>query len=160
METVQMLGSLGEFFGSIGVLITLIYLATQVRQTQRAINANTFQSTTDTSVNLFGLTASSATLSEALSKANAGETLTAVEWTRVANLWRALIRNYENFFFQWQQGTLPEGRLTQLGLRLSRVRWASDEIFLQVWQQERDATSEEFVAWAEAEFEKYAETGR
>lgn len=157
METVQMLGSLGEFVSSIGVLATLIYLATQIKQTQRAINANTFQSTTDTTVHLFSISASSATLSEALAKANADEELTAVESTRVENLWRALIRNYENFFFQWQQGALGEERLLQYGQRLSRMRWRAGGTFLEVWQQDRPSVSEAFATWVEGQFEQYGE---
>ncbi len=37
--TIQDLGALGEFFGSIAVLVTLIYLAFQTRQNRMAIGA-------------------------------------------------------------------------------------------------------------------------
>ncbi len=37
--TIQDLGALGEFFGSIAVLVTLIYLAFQTRQNRIAIGA-------------------------------------------------------------------------------------------------------------------------
>jgi len=36
METYQVLGNLGEFIGSIAILITLIYLAAQIRQAGRS----------------------------------------------------------------------------------------------------------------------------
>ena len=39
--TIAELGALGEFLGSVGVLITLIYLAIQVQQTKRQIGSNT-----------------------------------------------------------------------------------------------------------------------
>ena len=39
--TITELGALGEFLGSVAVLITLIYLAVQVRQTKKQIEANT-----------------------------------------------------------------------------------------------------------------------
>ena len=41
--TIQDLGSIGEFVSSIVVLITLIYLAVQVRQTRNATVASTMQ---------------------------------------------------------------------------------------------------------------------
>ncbi len=41
METIQMLGSLGEFVGAIAVVATLVYLAIQVRHSKEAIEANT-----------------------------------------------------------------------------------------------------------------------
>ena len=39
--TITELGAVGEFVGSIAVLITLIYLAIQVRQTKGQVEANT-----------------------------------------------------------------------------------------------------------------------
>ena len=41
METIQMLGSLGEFVGAIAVVATLVYLAIQVRHSKDAMEANT-----------------------------------------------------------------------------------------------------------------------
>jgi len=39
-ENIQILGNLGEFIGAIGVVITLIYLSVQVRQSRTLIEAN------------------------------------------------------------------------------------------------------------------------
>ncbi len=39
--TIVELGALGEFLGSVAVLVTLIYLALQVQQTKRQIESNT-----------------------------------------------------------------------------------------------------------------------
>lgn len=41
METIQMLGSIGEFVGAIGVVVTLVYLSIQVRHSREAMEANT-----------------------------------------------------------------------------------------------------------------------
>ena len=41
LEISELLGNFGEFFGSIAVFITLIYLAIQVRQSKQATEANT-----------------------------------------------------------------------------------------------------------------------
>ena len=41
METIQMLGNLGEFVGAIAVVATLVYLAIQVRHSKEAMEANT-----------------------------------------------------------------------------------------------------------------------
>ncbi len=40
METIQMLGSLGEFVGAIAVVATLVYLAIQVRHSKEAMSEN------------------------------------------------------------------------------------------------------------------------
>ncbi len=41
METAQLLGNFGEFFGAIAVVVTLVYIAVQVSQSRDALNANT-----------------------------------------------------------------------------------------------------------------------
>lgn len=41
MSTAQLLGNLGEFGGAIAVVITLVYLAVQVRHSKEATEANT-----------------------------------------------------------------------------------------------------------------------
>jgi hypothetical protein len=46
METTQLLGNLGEFLGAIAVFVTLIYLATQVR------NSNRFEAAKHTDVHM------------------------------------------------------------------------------------------------------------
>ncbi len=38
MDTAQLLGNFGEFFGAIAVVATLIYLATQIRQNTRSMD--------------------------------------------------------------------------------------------------------------------------
>jgi hypothetical protein len=38
--TIQNLGALGEFVGSIGVIITLVYLAVQIRQNTQSVRVN------------------------------------------------------------------------------------------------------------------------
>ena len=43
--TIQDLGSLGEFLGSIAVLVTLVYLAAQIRQNSEFVKAATYHST-------------------------------------------------------------------------------------------------------------------
>lgn len=45
-ETAKLLGNFGEFLGSIGVIVTLIYLAVQIRSNTSATRANaSFQAT-------------------------------------------------------------------------------------------------------------------
>ena len=43
METAQLLGNFGEFFGAIAVVATLIYLAVQLRQNTAGMRANAYQ---------------------------------------------------------------------------------------------------------------------
>jgi hypothetical protein len=52
--TITELGAIGEFVGSFAVLATLIYLATQIKQSQKFAMAQAFQGRTDLSVQLGG----------------------------------------------------------------------------------------------------------
>ena len=48
--TLQDLGNIGELVGAIGVVVSLVYLATQIRQNTKAVRSNTSQAITDSRV--------------------------------------------------------------------------------------------------------------
>jgi hypothetical protein len=48
----QLLGNLGEFFGAIAVVVTLIYLAIQIRQNSAQLRINSYQVSTERNRNL------------------------------------------------------------------------------------------------------------
>lgn len=47
MSTAQLLGNFGEFVGSIAVVVTLVYLAVQIRQNTTALKSSTWQAIQD-----------------------------------------------------------------------------------------------------------------
>ena len=59
MEMAQLLGNLGEFFGSIAVVATLVYLAIQIRHSSRQTETQIEQSQSPQVQNLHGRTQSS-----------------------------------------------------------------------------------------------------
>ena len=69
METIQMLGSLGEFLGSIAVLATLIYLTIQVRHARSESAATALLQRTSHVLALTSGSTTSDSLAEALSLA-------------------------------------------------------------------------------------------
>ncbi len=71
METIQMLGSLGEFLGSIAVLATLVYLTIQVRHARIESAATAMLQRTSHTLALTGGSTTSDSLAEALSLAYA-----------------------------------------------------------------------------------------
>ena len=139
------LGALGEFLGSIGVIATLIYLAIQVRQTQRAVNANTYQALSDTSVSLFALSASTDGIAHAMTKLADEEQLDPIETYRAQNLYRATLRNVENWHYQWEQGLLPGDKIEALAGAMSG--WPAMGIW---WEEEKPKLRPSFVAWVES----------
>ena len=99
--TVQDLGAVGEFVGAIAVVVTLVYLARQIRQSAQATKAATYQDVyRDLRENLKNIPV------EIVRKIRAGEPLDAMEQNEI-NLWRiTMIRGYENWYRQYRYGTI------------------------------------------------------
>jgi hypothetical protein len=74
--SVTELGAIGEFLGSIGVLVTLIYLGLQIRKTNTAIRISSLATAQDLD---FRSSSQLAEYGELIVKANRGEALSEVE---------------------------------------------------------------------------------
>jgi hypothetical protein len=98
--TIAELGSLGEFIASLGVLITLIYLAIQMRQNTKAVRLNTAHSITEEWQDMFGLLASDQSLSEIFVEAAQSEELSGVRRLRYYTFMGSAMRAYENAYLQ------------------------------------------------------------
>lgn len=118
------LGALGEFLGSIAVLITLIYLSVQVRQNTMSMAENrklalaqTYQMRSDALQMMLVQAADSEHIGPIITKlTGAGypedigalQVLTSVERGRF-RLWQiAQHTHWDNMFFQYQQGFIDE----------------------------------------------------
>ncbi len=118
METIQMLGSLGEFVGAIAVVATLVYLAIQVRHSREAMEGNTsalaenrqlaiaesYQFRTQMLHEFQMRAADSDELAHISTKFRDGgaTALTAVEANRLSALHRATLSRLDNTHFQHQ----------------------------------------------------------
>lgn len=81
IELSELLGNYGEFVGAIAIVITLVYLAVQLRQNTLMMRASIRQARSDSSVQLYSLGATSA-IAEIRAKERRGEALTDVEEAR------------------------------------------------------------------------------
>ncbi len=121
--TIIELGALGEFLGAIGVIATLVYLAIQIRQNTRSLDASqrlalaqTYQMRSDALQNMLVHAASSTVGGIIYKVTEAGypddlaalDTLTAEEWSRFRQWHIAQQAHWDNMHFQYQQGFLDE----------------------------------------------------
>ena len=121
--TIIELGALGEFLGAIGVIATLAYLAIQIRQNTRSLNAaqrlalaQTYQMRSDGLQNMLVHAASSSIGGIIYKATEAGypedlaalDTLTGEEWSRFRQWHIAQQAHWDNMHFQYQQGFLDE----------------------------------------------------
>jgi hypothetical protein len=105
----EALGALGEIVGAVAVILTLGYLAVQIRQNTRAVRRSSHQSAVDAFVNV------NLTLlqdSEITRIVNTGlqrpEELDANELTRFERWAGANQAHYQNLFYQYQDGIIED----------------------------------------------------
>ena len=121
----QLLGNYGEFVGAIAVVVTLAYLAVQVKHSKEAVTANTksleesrklalanaYQARADLAIRYHLHRSAAADLAEAASKLHdEGETegLTIAEKYRLTAQMRANLIHLDNIHFQRQQGYVTD----------------------------------------------------
>lgn len=105
--TIEQLGNIGEFVAAIATVITLIYLAFQLRQNTRALRATAFQSVVSEMGKNVEPLVNNADLAEIFIKgANHPENLSAAERIRVNSLYVATFRRLESVYVQYTLGTM------------------------------------------------------
>ncbi|MCZ6641819.1 MAG: hypothetical protein O7F71_09615 [Gammaproteobacteria bacterium] len=142
--TLMELGALGEFLGAIGVIVTLAYLAVQIRQNTRAMEegkrlalAQAYQMRADALQEMMVTAANSQIIGPIIIKLtelgypediSALDALTVEERGRF-RLWHiAQQTHWDNMFYQYQQGFLdPEYYEDEFRVRVSRLAptWAA-----------------------------------
>ena len=112
--TIQELGSIGEFVSSIVVLITLIYVAVQVRQTRNATVASTMQ-TNRVQFQSIMLANRDSLIAPIIIKADNNEPLTDEEEYRLSNhinlQWNLLFSEYVQLQIGYTAAWAPSDKL-------------------------------------------------
>ncbi len=103
--TLADLGNIGEFIGAIGVVISLLYIAVQIRQNTKAVRSATFQGISDQLMKVLSLRIQDPALAEIRWKAaSAPDQLTQQEYSRLSDLLEFTFIAYQNIFVQFQNG--------------------------------------------------------
>ncbi len=109
--TLQDLGNIGEFVGAIGVIISLVYLATQIRQNTKSVRAAAVDVAADRFVEVNLLPALNPELSELL---DAGYkdyvSLSDIQKRRFRSYLLGTSLRFENLFVKYRQGLLPDAQ--------------------------------------------------
>lgn len=141
----EAIGAVGEILGALAVLVSLLYLAVQIRQNTASIKSSTFQnaitSISHVSLNI-GTDPDSAGI---MHKAFTGDTadLTEQERFRVGLLFTAMFRNYENFWFQYRSGVMEEH--VWEGVRNAMLGYYRTPSVTAWWAERSSIFSTEFV---------------
>lgn len=142
------LGNIGEIVGSIGVFISLLYLAIQIKKNTETERMRTYQSVVADFGALNGTMSSTPELSYLYVTAleNFGE-LDPDERARISQLFFATFHYFENMFYQHRKGYLEDD--VWRGWRRLMLTYYSRPGFRSWWLLRRDVYSDSFVTFLE-----------
>ena len=132
--TLQDLGNIGEFIGAIAVVISLVYLAAQIRQNTRALHSSSYSQAAEQLwlVNL--AIAQDHDLARIVADDSAGKPLSLEDTARLNAAGNLLFFGCENLFRQYERGLLDSDTWdnvvlnTMQGLRPAVIdRWRARE---------------------------------
>jgi hypothetical protein len=146
--TLEDLGNFGEFLGAIGVIVSVLYLAIQIRQNTRSVRSSAYQSVVSSSVQMAAAYANDESLAELWPKgAREYSTLSEPERFRFGLFAYSVFRSYENLFFQYKQGAV-EPDLWQ-GFRNMLVRDLKTPGLVTWWESQRNIFSSAFQRYVD-----------
>lgn len=102
------IGAIEEIIGALAVVISLVYLATQIRQNNKLAQAHTRHEVTNAAVVGGKLLAESPDIAFYIQKINSGEEVEPHELFRTYALAYFSTRSWENIHYQCLQGMLTE----------------------------------------------------
>lgn len=144
------LGNVAELISSIAVLISLVYLAIQIRGNTEAARMSTYQSIVADFSALNRVMASTPDLS--MLYVNAMEnfgTLTPDEKARVSQLFFTSFHNFENMFYQSRKGYLEDD--VWLGWKRLMLTYHAQPGVQTWWDKRKDVFSASFVEFLRTE---------
>ncbi len=145
-------GTIAEITGAIAVVVSLFYLAVQVRQNTKIVAANTIQSISSTASDISMRVAESPHLSRIFVKLIADtEELSLEEAMQMQLVMRAGVRNFENYYYQYQRGYLEEDMW--VGYKRAVLDQLSLSFGKSWWNNHRVVFGERFVEFVESELE-------
>ena len=100
----EAVGAVGETAGAIGVIVTLIYLALQIRQNTRTSRLASFQASTEMLNSVSQAIATNSELSEILTALDDGRELSPNDYKKFSFLTLSLFRSWETAFYQRSEG--------------------------------------------------------
>ena len=140
----EAVSAIGEIVGAIAVVVTLAYLAAQIRQSTQVARSTARQAITQTTIDAVSDLVHDRELAQAFLDDLAGKELPPADALRILGRSYVNLRNWENIHYQYMVGMLSEGEWAGFRLNLKAVmQWDSMRRF---WENERHFYSPAFQA--------------
>ena len=140
------LGAIGELVGGFAVLVTLVYLALQVRQTNRFARTQVHQEATRISNEVL-LDVSRETLDLYDTAIRDPDRVSESDWRVLRNHWSAVINYFEALFYSWERGEVDEDLWESRVYRMVRFIGPHQERF---WAPMKGAWGVRFQGFVDA----------
>lgn len=137
METfnMQVFELIANTIGTVAVLLTVVYLALQIKRSTAATYSQTYQNATQALGEMAAICGESKEKAQLFSVGmTEPKKLDEAEYLQFAYLGVSLFRRYENVFFQYKQGMIDDD--FWLGHR-DNLLWFFHQAGTQIWWQER-----------------------
>ena len=145
--TLQELGGLGEFIAAVAVVISLAYLAVQIRRTTGAVRSATEQAQVDAHVRNLALLVQDPELTRLLHRGASDEPLDENESRRVGTFYFMAFGQIQAGYFHYREGTISSGQLQSL--HRMAARWLLSAAAQAWWAREKDIFRDDFVQYVD-----------
>lgn len=151
----EAIGAIGEVVGALGVIVTLGYLAVQIRQNTASARVTTTQAILEATSSFSDLCASDIVLGRVFINGTENHaSLSDDEKIRFHFLMLSYVRRIENFYQQGESGYLPAK--DWLGVRLNFLGVLAQPGSQTWWKQNSTRLNPHFATWASEEISKLA----
>ena len=104
----EIAGVLAESLSAVAVLATLIYLATQIKETRKHLQISSHQVRTDRNIHLSLAGTQDELYQKVLRKNRSGEHLSEEELLHAGMYWAAAMRHFEDLHYQQELGAIDD----------------------------------------------------
>jgi len=144
----EALTAVSELTGAVAVVVTLAYVAIQIRQNTSALRSTATQAAHDQASGLYDLLATDGTLAELYTRGlTAPDALTVEETARFFSLSMGFMFRYQNWYLQTQSDLIDNELLESWARVLRQVSGTPG--FKRFWQQRGYIFAPEFTAYLE-----------
>ena len=140
----EAISAIAEVLGVIAIVVSLIYVAVQIRQNTKVARAATRQAIADSTENLGSDLLTNGEMAEIFVKHMSGEELSAVESLRLQARCYRDMQHWENIFYQFSEGMVSADQW--LGFRKNLAALINIDAYREYWNHESSHYSDSFRA--------------
>ena len=139
---------LGQLFGALGVILSLIFVAWEIRQNTEAVKSATLQAISEQSIAAANMVVQNKDLRDAFILAVNDQPLSSDQDAQITFFYVSLMRLNMNRYLQFKLGILEKETVLYLGMQQGPYR---SNHFKTFWSRDKASWPEDFVAFMETE---------